>query len=275
MHSVEATVTLTTICFGGTRYERHTKADNGTVPDNERFLRAIAQELPRLDWLRCARSQTAKALGTDASKITRAFKKRGQDTLEDELLHYLLDTDSSEYAWTSTLRNGAVEDVEEAPNFFEGLRTALRRNWRLALQDDRFIAQMLVWSHASTNGALRRRMKRHYREFDDVHRVIRLDMMKLGSAALGRTITQRPGLNEEQMVVLMDGLSDGLSLRARIDPDAVTDDMYSIGAMAILVAAVDWQGDDLSILEALAQVIANGRANTTEPASPDSADHKV
>lgn len=223
----------------------------------EKILQEVWAEVLRLDWLPNVLSKAARTLDVAPSTLTRRFKSNGRSTLERQLIDWALKPDGQpDRNFAQRLASQMIEQIADEPDVAGAIDRCARVNWRAVSTDDRMSMQMFLWSRIGENRALRDQMHSHYRSYDQVHRVLWHDILNHLRKRTGKQIQQRQGLNDEEIIIVLDALVEGFMLRWKADQTLPIGDLYAAAFQAIVSAALDFNGDGRSVAEHLERQVA-------------------
>jgi len=186
-------------------------------------------------------------------ETTGGFYRRWSTKAEfyADLVRYILDN--------SRMRNGTPEQrsrelvmrLADRPTFGEFVHAAASGEMESIKDDPAYAIQLHMWAATRTHEWVRDLMASGYADatdhWSDAYRlVLSLYHMEL-----------RPGFDERRLAVLLTALLDGLALRRGIQPDAVDDELFPDGVVALLLGLLEREGDPdrRSLLEAFDDLV--------------------
>jgi AcrR family transcriptional regulator len=138
--------------------------------------------------------------------------------------------------------------VREGRPIPDALDAAARAGLTALVESPAFAVKVNIWSVSRRYPSMRARLRSLYRDAT-ARWTARLETV---AGLLGWRL--RPGLDTATFGVLVTALAEGLAMRRSVDPEAVSDEMYTAGLHALLYAFVDWDDHGEGLATALGDV---------------------
>ncbi len=175
----------------------------------------------------------------DQSQIARDFGSK--DALVSELVGELLSPTTNQ-DFLDGVDDTVTKILEDGLPLRDLILGLGQINDELTRAENRFHPQMIVWSAASEMPEVARQLRALYGHYEEHHTGAWNDVAAHIEKHGGHV---RSGLSSTELTTVLTAITEGLAIRAAVDPDAVPDDLTGRAFLAMIESMVGEEPGEL------------------------------